>query len=264
MQHNLILKPVKPMAAPLRLGRFTLTLCADSPDSPAQALRARCFRAGATDRDDLDPLCRHAAITDPDGQTVAAFRLMVLHGDAITTGSYSSRFYDLSRLAALDGPALELGRFCLHPDWHDPDILRLAWAALTRIADAENVALLFGCSSFSGTDPALHADALAHLARHHLAPAVLAPQRKAASFDLATAPAPDPKRALAAMPPLLRTYLAMGGWVSDHAVIDRDLDTFHVFTGVEIAHIPPARARLLRALAGSVTDSAIDLPALSD
>jgi putative hemolysin len=51
------------------------------------------------------------------------------------------------------------------------------------------------------------------------------------------------------MPPLLRTYLAMGGWVSDHAVVDRDLGTMHVFTGVEIGKVPPARARLLRALA---------------
>jgi putative hemolysin len=52
------------------------------------------------------------------------------------------------------------------------------------------------------------------------------------------------------MPPLLRTYLMMGGWVSDHAVIDRQMGTLHVFTGVEIRAIPAARARMLRALAG--------------
>ena len=73
------------------------------------------------------------------------------------------------------------------------------------------------------------------------------------SLDLPTH-APDPKRAAATMPPLLRSYLAMGAWVSDHAVIDRDLNTLHVFTGVEIAAIPPARARLLRALAHPVPD----------
>jgi hypothetical protein len=32
-------------------------------------------------------------------------------------------------------------------------------------------------------------------------------------------------------------------------VIDRSLGTLHVFTGLEIARIPPARKRLLRALA---------------
>jgi len=51
------------------------------------------------------------------------------------------------------------------------------------------------------------------------------------------------------IPPLLRSYLAMGGWVSDHAVIDRQMNTLHVFTGLEIAAIPPNRARLLRTLA---------------
>ena len=60
---------------------------------------------------------------------------------------------------------------------------------------------------------------------------------------------PDLKAAQAKMPPLLRTYLLMGGWVSDHAVIDRDLGTLHVFTGLEIGAVPPARARLLRGLA---------------
>ena len=52
------------------------------------------------------------------------------------------------------------------------------------------------------------------------------------------------------MPPLLRSYLTMGGWVSDHAVVDRDLNTLHVFTGLEISAIPPARARALRMVAG--------------
>jgi putative hemolysin len=57
---------------------------------------------------------------------------------------------------------------------------------------------------------------------------------------------PDLKQALRKMPPLLRSYLAMGGWVSDHAVIDSELNTLHVFTGVEIDRVPAGRARLLR------------------
>ena len=48
------------------------------------------------------------------------------------------------------------------------------------------------------------------------------------------------------MPPLLRGYLSLGGWVSDHAVIDEDLDTLHVFTGVEIRNVPNRIAILLR------------------
>ena len=36
------------------------------------------------------------------------------------------------------------------------------------------------------------------------------------------------------LPPLLKFYLRLGGKVSDHAVIDRDLDTLHVFTYVDL------------------------------
>jgi len=60
---------------------------------------------------------------------------------------------------------------------------------------------------------------------------------------------PDHKRAMGRMPPLLKTYLMMGGWVSDHAVVDAKMGTLHVFTGVEIAAIPASRKRLLRATA---------------
>lgn len=247
-----------PFLSPLRLGRFLLSESSGDGDGPAQTLRALCFRGGASDRDDLDPACRHFIVTHGT-ETVAAFRVLLLPEMAEIVTSYSARFYDLSRLAGLTGPAMELGRFCLHPGWHDPDILRLAWAGLTRLVDAGSIAFLFGCSSFSGTDPTPHLDALARLARHHLAPKTSAPLRRGEALDypaLTQAHPDDPKAALLALPPLLRTYLTMGGWVSDHAVIDRDLQTLHVFTGVEIARIPPARARLLRALAGSVENVA--------
>ena len=245
----------------LTLGRFTLCVTSLGDADAALDLRALCFRSGKDDRDALDPLCRHVTVTEQGGQTVAAFRLMVLAGQDIAT-SYSAGFYDLTPLTRAFDRILELGRFCLHPDWHDPDILRLSWAALTRIVDAQGIGLMCGCSSFAGTDPTPHHEALSLLAARHLAPPNLSPphlspprlsqQRKGAVIDypaLCGTTPPDPVRALGAMPPLLRTYLGMGGWVSDHAVIDRDLDTLHVFTGVEIARIPPARARILRALA---------------
>ena len=113
------------------------------------------------------------------------------------------------------------------------------------------VELLFGCSSFLGTDAAGYEDAFAMLRERHLAPKRWLPRVKAPKvFRFARAlklRKPDPRAAMAEMPPLLRSYLAMGGWVSDHAVVDSQMDTLHVFTGLEISAIPPGRARLLRA-----------------
>jgi len=60
----------------------------------------------------------------------------------------------------------------------------------------------------------------------------------------------DIKKTNADMPPVLITYLLMGGWVNNHAVIDRDLNTIHVFTAVDIKAIPQARKRFLRPLVG--------------
>jgi len=214
-------------------------------------LRRIVFRAGqAEDHDRFDPACQHLMVEDMSGQLVACLRMQVCIGAQIEAG-YSAQFYDLAALAEFSEPMLELGRLALDPAWHDPDILRLIWVALREMVDANGVGLLFGCSSFSGAEPQAHVDALALLATRHLAPRHWAPDVKGRAFAFGRVLAGHPVGAetgLAGMPPLLRSYLALGGWVSDHAVADPDLDTLHVFTAVEIAKIPDARLRALRAL----------------
>jgi putative hemolysin len=227
----------------------------------AQRLRYRAFveGTGAEPRlhglevDTYDDICRHVLIEGRrTGDLVACFRLLPLQGGGTIGTSYSAQYYELSALEAFPGRMVEMGRFCVSPGLTDPDILRVAWGALTRYVDEEDVALIFGCSSFRGTDTAAYLDAFAMLKERHLAPKRWLPKVKAADvfrFARRLTRNPDRKRAMLTMPPLLRSYLAMGGWVSDHAVVDRDLGTLHVFTGLEIAAIPPARARLLRAAA---------------
>lgn len=237
-------------------GKYTARLAVSAQDvAAAQRLRHRCFfgRPGV-DADGFDPLCRHVLIDDAEGDLVGCYRLLVLRSGAEVARSYSAQFYDLSGLARLDAPMAEVGRFCIAPGHADPDILRIAWGALAGQVDALGLGLLFGCSSFRGTAPEPYADAFAalragHLAPPHLAPGMKAPHVYAFARHLADRP-PDPRRAAQTLPPLLKTYLLMGGWVSDHAVIDRAMNTLHVFTALDIAGIPPARARALRAIAG--------------
>jgi L-ornithine Nalpha-acyltransferase len=204
------------------------------------------------DQDGFDPLCSHALIEDlRDGRLVGGFRLRVIRDGGQIGTSYAAQFYDLSRLQQFARPMVEIGRFCIHPDRHDPDILRLAWAGLTRHVDAEGIEMMFGCSSFRGTDHDRYLDSFAMLRDAHLAPPQWRPGIKAPAvirFGHALPAQPDRRRGLQGMPPLLRTYLMMGGWVSDHAVVDRQMNTLHVFTGLEISAIPDARKRLLRAV----------------
>lgn len=242
-------------------GKYRARLAASSEDlCLTQSLRHRSFLAQrgiavdqGRDADDFDVLCQHVLVEElATGRLVCCYRLMQFAPGQTLASSYAAQVYGLAALDAFAGAKLELGRFCLDPDWHDPDILRLAWGAMAQIVDAQKVSLLFGCSSFDGTDWLPHAKALA-LLRAHLAPSRWQPTEKAAElFRFAKelhAVHVDLREALQGLPPLLRTYLAMAGWVSDHAVIDRQFDTLHVFTGVEIAKIPPARARALRAIA---------------
>lgn len=218
-------------------------------------LRAQVFRGGIrSDRDGFDEICDHILIEDArDARLVGGFRILPLASGAGIGRSYAAQVYDLSALHGFAGPMVEMGRFCMDPAKPDPDILRVAWGAMTAYVDRNGIEMLFGCSSFQGTDAAPYADALALLRDRHLAPVWWRPRVKApevVAYASQLTQTPDLKLAQAAMPPLLRTYLLMGGWVSDHAVIDRDLGTLHVFTGLEIRAVPPARARLLRSMVG--------------
>lgn len=214
------------------------------------ALRALCFGAAGGVADRFDVAARHVLVRGQSGDVVASFRMSMFEGVQITN-SYAADFYDISALTHFDGPMLELGRFCIHPDHRDPDILRIAWAALTACVDETQVQMLFGCSSFTGTEPAVYLDAFAILKARHLGPPHWIPQVKAPEvyrYGVCLDRKPDLAKGNAAMPPLLRTYLAMGGWVSDHAVVDHTMNTLHVFTALEIGAIPAARKKLLRAL----------------
>lgn len=236
---------------PLTKGKYTVQRAVGEAQLAAvYSLRRQCFGAAGGRVDAFDASARQVVVCLADGTVVASFRMSVFDGSSLAQ-SYAAAFYDLTALAQFDGAMLELGRFCIHPDHHDPDILRVAWAALTAFVDAHGIAMLFGCSSFAGTNPQLYGDAFAVLKARHTGPLQWLPKVKAADvypYSTCLERKPDLARGNAVMPPLLRTYLAMGGWVSDHAVVDHDLGTLHVFTALEIGAIPAARKRLLRAL----------------
>ncbi|MEM7507606.1 MAG: GNAT family N-acyltransferase [Pseudomonadota bacterium] len=206
------------------------------------------------DMDEFDAHCAHVMVEDiKTGQLVCCFRMLPLADGSEISRSYAAKYYELSNLADYPGKMVEMGRFCIHPAWRDADILRVAWAAMTKFVDEEGVELLFGCSSFYGVDAEEYADAFALLKERHIAPNRWLPRVKAPRIfpfkKKLWLRKPNLKLAMKGMPPLLRTYLVMGGWVSDHAVIDNELNTLHVFTGVEIKRVPKSRARLLRSTA---------------
>ena len=241
----------------LSKGRYDVHMSQGRSDTcGALDLRRTCFPTDALTGDTFDGLCAHIAVVDRQtGACVAALRMLDLPSGSDIGSSYSAQFYDLSALHSYQGRILEIGRFCVHPACTDPDALRVIWAALASYVDANDVRFLFGCSSFAGLDPSPYRGAFAAFRDRYLAPSEVAPRRTSeTAYDFADhgVASQTDLRALAQVPPLLRMYLSLGGWVSDHAVVDPQMNTLHVFTGLEVSAIPEGRKRVLRSIVGSV------------
>ncbi|MDQ2065502.1 GNAT family N-acyltransferase [Xinfangfangia sp. CPCC 101601] len=239
---------------PLARGGMVARL-AKGPEDLAQvmAFRRAAFprQDRAAEEDAQDALSAHVMVEGAAG-LLAYYRVMLFGWGAGLAQGYAARFYDVAPLAGYARPIAEMGRFCLAPGGVHPDVLRLAWGAMTRLVDEGQAGLIVGCSSFRGAEWERHRAGLSLLAARHIGPPEHLPGRKAeevVDYPALAGPAADQRTALSALPPLLRTYLTMGGWVSDHAVVDRSLDTLHVFTCVEVDKVPPARAASLRLIA---------------
>jgi putative hemolysin len=218
--------------------------------SRVMALRIARFGAGI---DEFDARATQIMVLEGDCLR-ATFRLIEFGCSADMVSGYSGQFYDLAGFSALGKPALELGRFCLDAGTagREAECLRLCFAAMAAMVDRIGAALLFGCASFAGSEVGPHLPALGAL-KPHISPHWAVGRKNPHIIDLSDISAPsDPMAALRALPPLLRSYLGIGGWVSDHVVQDFALGTIHVFTGVEVSRIPPVRALALRALAGQI------------
>ncbi len=214
--------------------------------------RAAFPRKAGVEEDAQDALSAHVVV-EGGGRLLGYFRVMLFGWGAGLAQGYAARFYDVGPLSGYAKPIAEMGRFCLAPGGVHPDVLRLAWGAMTRVVDEGQAGLLVGCTSFRGAGWEAHRAGLALLASEFVGPQEHRPGRKApevVDYPALAGPVVDRRASLAGLPPLLRTYLGMGGWVSDHAVVDRELDTLHVFTCVEVDKVPKARAASLRVVAG--------------
>jgi L-ornithine Nalpha-acyltransferase len=214
----------------------------------AQALRYRVFYeeqgalpdpAAATtqrDRDDFDAIADHLLVVDhalPPGpdSVVATYRLIRAEAAARLGRFYSADEYDISAVADFPGRVMELGRSCVRADYRGRAAMQLLWRGIAAYVFLNGIDLMFGCASLHGTDPDAVATELTYLVTHHLAPAEVRPRALAHRYvemrrlDPATI---DPRRALVGLPPLIKGYLRLGGFVGDGAVIDTQFNTIDV------------------------------------
>lgn len=233
----------------LSIGSLEVKLASTQAEiDAAQFLRYRVFyeELGAVpttdmlarrrDYDNLDQHCDHLLVLDTSKENihervVGTYR-MIRKPHAQANGSwYSVGEYDISKIVAQDDEILEVGRSCIDPAYRTKYTMTLLWRGIAVYAAQYRIKTIFGCASFHGVDPDEHAQAFTYLYHHHLAPPAVRPVALPDRYvDMRRLPEGeiDVKAALNDLPPLIKGYLNIGGFVGDGAVIDYQFNTTDV------------------------------------
>ncbi|HEX2114091.1 MAG TPA: GNAT family N-acyltransferase [Alphaproteobacteria bacterium] len=243
---------------PIKAGALEVRLADSAAEiDAAQALRYRVFfeemaahpsaeaAAAKRDRDAFDEYCDHLLVVDhkrgasADG-VVGTYRLLRRSAAEKGGGFYSATEFDIAPLIAYPGEILELGRSCVDRAYRTRPTMQLLWRGIASYVFQHDITLMFGCASLPGTDPKALAVPLSYLHHNHLAPPSLRaralPDRYVemnllppgeVDADAAVAQI-DARSAIAALPPLIKGYLRLGGLVGEGAVIDHQFNTTDV------------------------------------
>jgi putative hemolysin len=233
----------------LRAGNLGVRVAATAAEIDAvQALRYRVFyrELGATadaetartgrDRDRFDQIADHLLVVDhaigagAEG-VVGTYRLIKREAAAQIGRFYSADEYDIAPILGFPGRIMELGRSCVDAAYRNRAAMQLLWRGIAAYVFHYQIDLMFGCASLPGTDPDALGVELTYLYQNHLAPPAVRPRALPHRFVEMRRLRPeaiDPRRALAQLPPLIKGYLRLGGFVGDGAVIDRQFNTTDV------------------------------------
>lgn len=231
-------------------GRYRVKLAETALErEAAQRLRFRVFveemgaqasdaeRAARREWDDFDPYFDHLIletldpVADPLDRVVGVYRLMRGEVAEAGPGFYGASEYDLGPILRSGRRAVELGRSCVAREHRGGPGMHLLWNGLAAYVLEREIELLFGVASFPGTDVDGISEALSLLYHAHLAPPDLRVRAWPEHFvEMNRMPEEevDAARALRAVPPLIKAYLRLGGFVGDGAYADVDFNTLDV------------------------------------
>lgn len=194
------------------------------------------MKAAKRDFDEYDAICDHLLVIDhaANDKVVGSYRL--LRRSKLPPGGkfYTESEYDISKaLNYFKGEVMELGRSCVDRAYRTRSTMQLLWRAIGEYTALYNVELLFGCASFPGSNYKIHATHLAYLYHYHLAPAEFRPQaikikRRRKPMNLIDKYHLDKRECLISLPPLIKGYLRLGGFVGNGAFKDKAYNTTDV------------------------------------
>lgn len=263
------LRPRLARAAPAetlgRIGALEVRLVANAAEvRRAQKLRWQVFyeemaaipdaacRLARRDIDPFDAICDHLIVLDHDDmetprfgparpRIVGTYRLLRQEIAVRNGGFYTAQEFDIAPLIARHPGArfLELGRSCVLPAYRNKRTVELLWHGIWTYVLNHRIDVMFGCASLEGTDPEAMALELSFLSTVKASGewAARALPHRHVPLERMPAAAIDMKRALHALPPLVKGYLRLGATIGDGAVIDRQFRTTDVLIILPVSAI---------------------------
>jgi len=188
-----------------------------------EELGARLFeQIPGHDTDLFDPHCDHLLVRSHNtGKVIGTYRIISPEAAKSAGSYYAEGEFSLTRLQHLRPRMIEIGRFCIHPDYRSGSVIALLWSGLGQYIARRDHEYLIGSASISMADGGHNAANLyQQLSEAQKAP----PECRVNPFH------PLPFKQLAngkpaVIPPLLKGYLRAGGRVCGEPAWDTDFNT---------------------------------------
>lgn len=195
--------------------------------------------ANWVDTDQYDLLADHVIVKHVDSKEI-------LGTYRIVCSEFSDRFYsqeqfEIQKLRELPEVKIELGRACIHREHRNGVTLNLIWKGLARYATVVNARYMFGCASVKTVSPEL-----AYSMFWHLYPFYFKDTLRSAVLPNYNCPKPTGIDSLptwreveASIPPLLRSYLQAGAYISSEPALDALFGCVDFLTALDLKEINP-------------------------
>jgi putative hemolysin len=180
----------------------------------------------------IDDFCDVLLVIDHSkNKIVGTYRFMLREAAHHYGSYYTASEYEIDKLVDYPAEVMELGRSCVHKDYRTKPTMQLLWRGIGAYIEMNKVGLCFGCASFIGTDISKYQQALAYLYHYHLAPPELRTRvlpQYYHDMNLIPKNQVDLKQAMKELPPLIKGYLRLGGYIGDGAFIDYEFNSIDV------------------------------------
>lgn len=195
-----------------------------------------------------DLICDHLLVLDnsdrKNPKTVGTQRFLVKRSKDTHLPFRSQSEFDLETLASLHPQKsfMELGRSCILEAYRSKRTMELMWHGTWSYAVKNKVDVMTGCASFYAKSPeeiSLVLGFLSTLTTDRPEWQVQPTSPKSVSIKQYEKLVKDPKRAIRALPPLIKGYLRLGAYFSNSVVTDEEFGTIDIAVILPVENINP-------------------------